>query len=142
LKCQVDERQKTGPTTVKLIWTEIKMIEDARRAANTDRAMRVLKCSKHSTLISNDVKDLKISVKIEAKVCDDFDFNGIRQQINDIFTNCSPESEDIWKCADDLFLLLSETYNDNKISINITDKIGCGFTTNYYNNIPQQVIKI
>lgn len=118
------------------------MIENNRAAANLDRACRVLKCSKHSAVITQSVGDVTVSLKVEAKQNNQFDFSLLKQQITKTFFNCKFDSEDVWKKADELFLILSNQYNDNKISIQITDSWNTGYTVNYYNNIPQALIKV
>lgn len=118
------------------------MFEVNRQAATFDRALRVLRCSKHSALIKHVVDNLEVSVKIEAKNNDTFDFQNIKNIINTAFLASNFSSTDVRERADALFVVLSEMYNDNKISVHVIGSDGCGYTTSYYNNLPQQLIKI
>lgn len=118
------------------------MSEVNRAAALRDRATRVIKYSKHSVLVSQVVDNTTISVKIEAKDSDNFELEDIKRYINTAFSGFNNESQDAWDRADALYLLLSDIYNDNKISISVCDSSNCGVTANYYNTLPQQLIKI
>ena len=118
------------------------MSEVNRAVALRERAARVIKCSKHSVLVSQTVDNTTVSVKIEAKNRDTFQVEQIKQQITTAFSGFNSDSEDAWDRADALYLLLCDTYNDNKISISVCDSSNCGVTANYYNTIPQQLIKI
>lgn len=131
-------RQKTGAMIVK----GSNMSESNRTVALHERAVRVIKYSKHSVLVSQVVDNTTICVKIEAKLRDAFEIENIKKQIYTVFSGFSSETNDAWNRADELFLSLSNTYNDNKISITISDSSNCGVTANYYNTIPQQLIKI
>lgn len=118
------------------------MTESNRAVALSERAGRVIKCSKHSVLISQTVDNTTVCVKIEAKIRDKFEFDSIKNFITKCFSGFNSDPSDAWERADVLFLTLYESYNDNKISISITDSNNCGVTANYYNIIPQQLIKI
>lgn len=118
-------------------------MNDTNRAmALRERATRVIKCSKHSVLVSQVVDNTTVCVKIEAKIRDKFEMEDIKKQITTAFSGFNSESQDAWERADELFLLLNNNYSDNKISISVTDSNNCGVTANYYNTIPQQLIKI
>lgn len=118
------------------------MSEVNRAAALQERAARVIKYSKHSVIVSLVVDNTTISVKIEAKDCDNFELEDIKQYISAAFRGFTSESQDAWNRSDALYLLLSDRYNNNKISISVYDSNNCGVTANYYNTIPQQLIKI
>ena len=118
------------------------MSESNRKVALRERATRVIKCSKHSVLVSQVVDNTTVCVKIEAKNRDNFKMEDIKKQITTIFSGFNSESQNAWERTDELFLLLNETYSDNKISISVSDSNNCGITANYYNTIPQQLIKI
>ena len=118
------------------------MTESNRKAALQDRTQRVIRYSKHSVIVSKIVDNTTVTVKIEAKNRDAFELGNIKKQVETIFSGFNSDSPDAWDRADKLFMSLSEIYNDNKISISITDVNNCGVTANYYNSIPQQLIKI
>lgn len=118
------------------------MSEASRAAALRERATRVIKYAKHSVIVSQVVDNTTVSVKIECKSHDNFKLEELKRQINAAFSGFDGDSRDAWDRADALYLLLNETYNDNKISISVSDSSDCGVTANYYNTLPQQLIKI
>jgi hypothetical protein len=118
------------------------MIDDNIAAAHADRANRVIRCSKHSAHISQVVDNITISVKIEAKKDNHFDIKAIKQQITETFNGCTTDTVEVSKRIESLFFVLYKDYNDNKISITVLDSDNCGFATNYYNTIPQSLIKV
>jgi hypothetical protein len=118
------------------------MFEANRKAANYERTIRVLRSSRRSVSVSHKLDNVDVFVKIESKSNDQFDFDDIKKTINTVFNELDFSVATIMERTDALFVLLSEQYHDNKISITVTDNDGCGLTTNYYNSIPQQLIKI
>lgn len=133
----MEEKQKIGATD---IMNDI--IAQSRARANHDRAQRVMNCAKRSVSVSENVNGLAVSVKLEAKENNRFDFGYIKSKINDAFSSELNDFSEIWTKMNELFLTLSEEYNDNKITVSIANQDNQVFTTSYYNSVPVQLIKI
>jgi hypothetical protein len=118
------------------------IIAQSRALANHDRANRVMNCAKRSVSVSEKVNDLLISVKLEAKEHNRFDFEYIKSQIKNIFLLELNDFSEIWTKMNELFVVLSQEYNDNKITVSVTNQDNQVFATSYYNFVPVQLIKI
>jgi hypothetical protein len=117
-------------------------VEDYRAAANFDRVLRVLRCAMRSAIVTQTVGEFEVCLKLEVADDQEIDFTELRKQLVTAFSGTTAKRSEVWERTDAFYTQLCRMYNDNKVSVTVTDSDGCGYTVCYYNHMPTQLIKI
>lgn len=113
-------------------------VDEQQIAAAKDRSLRVIAASKSFARIVKVVDNTTVTVEIEVKPNETVEVKEVREMISATINTVSQTGEQL----DILFMLLANKYQDNDITISVTDSTGSGMITVYNNTKPIQSLKI